>query len=344
MPASLLKFSTTSSAAPENRVSRDRSAPSFGGIWTPQPYPGSRLETVAFRLRAILDEHPSSPVYFKPNPGNAGDALIALAGFALLEQTGRSFRLFRNASEVTQPGAVVLYGGGGQLVRRYDGAASATLRALNKRCARLIVLPSSISGHEQLLSRLGANVTLFARDLRSFEIARDTARSAEVLLSDDLAFGLKVLEINRVRLPSWLDVAMQKLSARLRHPWDAWQLPSPGTYSRVLARLARRPICDVLNAYRLDGESARERVPRDNIDLSREMDLGSQSPSLAFLWACCFLRYLSGFEIVKTDRLHVAIASALLGLQVDLEDNADGKLRSVYEHSFRTGPFRVMLR
>ncbi len=46
-----------------------------------------------------------------------------------------------------------------------------------------------------------------------------------------------------------------------------------------------------------------------------------------------FLAIADRYDEIRTDRLHVAIAGALLGKRVLLHDNSYGKNRAVWEHS-----------
>ena len=61
----------------------------------------------------------------------------------------------------------VLSGGGGNLVPMYDSTRLAFDRFLGK-AARIVLLPHTVRGHEDLLARLDATCTIFCRDEASF--------------------------------------------------------------------------------------------------------------------------------------------------------------------------------
>lgn len=86
----------------------------------------------------------------------------------------------------------------------------------------------------------------------------------------------------------------------------------------------------ILNAYRKDIESARDKIPEDNSDLSYN---GYAKKPLDN-----FLNRINEFEVVNTDRLHVGIVAALLGKTVNLYSNSYFKNHAVYEYSMSRFP------
>ena len=78
-------------------------------------------------IRDYLKQFRSEPVLFRPNRGNACDALIAHATIGLLRDCGVAYLDIDEFDDVD--GQVVLYGGGGNLVELYDDASSALSRA-----------------------------------------------------------------------------------------------------------------------------------------------------------------------------------------------------------------------
>jgi exopolysaccharide biosynthesis predicted pyruvyltransferase EpsI len=89
----------------------------------------------------------------------------------------------------------------------------------------------------------------------------------------------------------------------------------------------------VLNAFRTDRESTRVARPAENFDLSY-LYVGWVAPEgFARAAAREFLAIADRYDEIRTNRLHVAIAGALLGKRVLLHDNSYGKNRAVWEHS-----------
>ena len=64
------------------------------------------------------------------------------------------------------------------------------------------------------------------------------------------------------------------------------------------------------------------------------MTLNVPAPLERHLKAAAYLlRVVDSFDVVRSDRLHVAIAGALLGKEVELYPNSTFKNRAVYDFS-----------
>lgn len=82
-----------------------------------------------------------------------------------------------------------------------------------------------------------------------------------------------------------------------------------------------------LNAFRLDRESILQAKPIGNIDISYD---GYATKPLND-----FLGTITKYKQINTDRLHVAIASILLGKNVSLYPNSYFKNKAVFEYSLK---------
>ncbi len=275
---------------------------------------------------ALLAPYRGARAYYCPNPGNAGDSLIAVATVALFEARGISFRYVGPDEPRDLRGELVFYGGGGNLTRDYSDAAN-FLRRHAPDAARLVLLPHTVQGHDALLAGLGPAVDLVCREAVSYAHVRAAARGgARVRLAHDLALTLDAAGVLRRPAPSVLALLAQGLAPRkaartLRH--------------RLRHRLAhaRRGAPGVLNCFRRDAEGTPGPLPPDNIDLSRVFAFGVTRHAFAAVRA--FLGFLDRFDEVRTNRLHVCVGAALLGKRVLFHANASFKCRAVYEQSLR---------
>lgn len=279
-------------------------------------------------LDALLRECAlEGPVWYHPNPGNAGDALIAHATYALFDRLGVTW-LPADGPEFVSEGRNVVYGGGGNLVPGYDIAR----RFLSKHHAsarRMILLPHTVDGNEDLLGDMGPNVHLFLRETRSMEHCARHAAGARIHQDHDLALSLPS---DRMARPGLAELAVACLVClRRRDP------PRPKMVAMVVQRILREgyPKGQILTAFRRDRESAGRPLPPGNRDLSETFLLGSMEPRWASLSARLLLGWVSGASLVRTDRLHVAIACCLTSVPVEMHANSNHKLRSVYDHSIR---------
>jgi hypothetical protein len=90
-----------------------------------------------------------------------------------------------------------------------------------------------------------------------------------------------------------------------------------------------------LAVFRSDKEKRPGTAPPASPDISRLFQPQPQTLENKLIAAHFFLRAVDAFPIVRTDRLHVAIAGAMLGKQVWLYPNSYYKNRAVYEFSLR---------
>jgi len=83
-------------------------------------------------------------------------------------------------------------------------------------------------------------------------------------------------------------------------------------------------------------------IPQSNIDISTSWngDLW-QNKQLAKYATLSLASYLSGYEEVATDRLHVAILASLLGKKVIFYPNDYYKNRAVFENSLSNNNFDI---
>lgn len=196
-------------------------------------------------------------------------------------------------------GACVLVGGGGNLIEgRYTD-----LSAFLQRCGamnRIILLPHSIVGNADLFRSIVDRAHIFAREAMTYRFLTDIGVPHErVFLADDMAFSLT----------------------------DELHGAKPTSKRGVLLCL------------REDVESARPfNCPKSNFDVSKLIIHHWDDPVVAHHASQILLKIVGDYEIVVTDRLHVAIAGALLGCQVKLLPNNYYKNRGVFELSMRGFP------
>jgi len=124
-------------------------------------------------------------------PGNAGDAVIAIATYSLLEKHNiQSITWYSDDDDLNNiNGGVVFLGGGGNLVHYYYDADKIISQVL-KRCDKLVILPHTIQGHYRLLHHLPDKVEILCRDIPSYELMISLYSNKEkVFLCEDLAFS-----------------------------------------------------------------------------------------------------------------------------------------------------------
>lgn len=277
------------------------------------------------------------PVWFYPHAGNAGDALILSACWRLFQDAGLDARLVPEQG-FDATGRIVVVGGGGNLVPMYQQVAT-FLRRHHASSKRLLVLPHTIEGHEDILALLGPNTVLACREPVSLEHCRRSAPRARSILTHDLALDLDPREFP---LPRPVDASFLALILRVlaRRTMGRRELPSG-----ALVRRARRYFhafpepngSGVLNAFRIDVESAGAAIPpQGNQDLSEGLRMGVRTKADADFNTSLFLHLLDKWKTIRTDRLHVCIGAALLGKEVEFHPNSTHKCRSIWMHSIQS--------
>lgn len=265
-------------------------------------------------------------------PGNAGDAVITTGTLKIFDRIGLPMTV-GNWDKV-YPDADIVFAGGGNLVPYY-GQVRAFVEANFDTLRSFTLLPSSVRGHEDLLSRMDDRFELHAREWTSHQHLMDHAAGARVFLSHDMAFAN---EFDRMRDmlatigPFRMDRIGSRMQFRQSRAYAIW----------LLSRMKRRADGirlpsggKVLNAYRTDDERVSD-APREdaNTDISKLFSMNHDE--VLFLTAAIarkFVDTINRYDVVRTDRLHVAIAATMLGKTVRVGDNSYGKIEAVRAHS-----------
>ena len=291
-------------------------------------------------VAAFLQTLPNRQVIYCPNPGNAGDSLIAAATYQLFDEVGIRHRDVAWDEPFDATGQVLLYGGGGNLTEQYPNARHFIERH-HHSAKRLIVLPHTVQGHADLLRELGANVHIFCREERSLDWVREQTAGPHVHLAPDLAFHLDHHALLGREAVAGTKAAGAMIRSLFRSTmrrygpnWmgydTAWGLRRAWETSSIALIALSRPQTKVLHALRVDDESPDAPVPPDNVDVSRIFEYGTQPRDVADRAARGMLSYLNRYQRVVTNRLHGCIAAALLGKSVDFYANSYFKNEAVY--------------
>ena len=248
-------------------------------------------------IEEFLRPFAGRPAAYLGSLGNVGDTLIHAGTLRVLERLSITPRLLSDDEEV--PHHLLLLPGGGTMIDMYESLSEA-LGRLHDQFEAVVVLPHTIHGARAaaLLPRLGPNVHVICRERVSYDfVAGLLACPERVYLSPDMAFHFD---------------------------YGPYRQAGDGT----------------LNAFRRDGEQTAVPIPADNIDLADHLEL----PGRPFDHDFCRLPYwrdyldayltrIAASARVRTNRLHVGIAAAMLDKDVELHENSYYKVRAVYQYS-----------
>ncbi|HEX3141783.1 MAG TPA: polysaccharide pyruvyl transferase family protein [Rhizobacter sp.] len=271
-------------------------------------------------LRALVTQHDGRLKYV-PNVGNSGDALIGAGTWQFFDDMGLNPPYVR-MGEIRR-GDVAIYSGGGNLVNEYESCARFLEHCLAVGVAGALVLPHTISGHEDLLKRLDGRFTLVCRETASLLRVRACGTGARVLYAPDMAFYIDVPRLF-ARCATyrgagfWLrHLHLDRLLPYLRWRWALKRCLSQATGHVSILRV------DV------EATSAAPGDPR--WDVSNLYASAFRFREESELVARDFLAFFEEVSSVRTNRLHAGVAGALMGCKVTYLDNSYGKISAVYD-------------
>jgi exopolysaccharide biosynthesis predicted pyruvyltransferase EpsI len=262
--------------------------------------------------------HGQSRIHYLPHPGNAGDAVVNVGFFDLAKSLGLRYEVITRRTKLDRDDTLIMAGGGGLLVG--EAAPAGLIDRYSKSVARLVILPQTVTGNEDLLRDLTSNVTIFLREQTSFDHVRRYAKSGVVLLDHDMAFHADIEQLIKRR-------GLRGLR------------PSPRKLGRLaqLAQLRRRARSNRhLDAFRTDREATGRHPAKAEMDISKLATFGVRTRDASYFSAAQLAKTINAFDSIATDRLHVAIVSTLLRKRTVLYDNSYWKCRAVYEHSLKS--------
>lgn len=287
-------------------------------------------------INSYLDGFSGKAITYIPNPGNAGDSVIAAATYQSLDKAGIKYNTDR-PSTLDATGKILFYGGGGNL----GTSTSFSYRLLSKyhkTAKKVVVLPHTIHRINSLASEFGDNVDLICRERVSYDYALQHARNANIYLADDMAFNLDtnhILGINTKKLETSIISYIYNRFFTNDNIVNWHDLSRSRKHEFLLHEALTEAQSECLYCYRTDAESKGRSLPPGNLDLSAIFQFGVETQKSAYLATHTLLSFLKRFKEIHTDRLHLCISAALLGLTVHFHANSYYKCKAVYDFSMK---------
>lgn len=312
---------------------------------------GSKNKTVGELLAGIAGKR----VFLYTPRGNRGDELIVLGISAMMRRAGVI------AVDTPADADHILIKGGGVFIRAYLPLVQEVCGFINShKNTPVTILPTSYGlADDQFASHIESRcgeLTVFAREQKSFELLRNSGLSDRCILyhDHDSAFalngsswfeGLKIRKRPRHILVVERGDAEALICSSGSRNWDmmrsfetlAVRLTRlmPGRYQPFIRDRIVRPLME-----RADSETAFAAAVRRYCQLDLESKNGLKycvrdisDPSLCTFNGFC--DYICQSSTVVTTRLHVGILSAMLNIPTIFIDGVYHKIRGVYEYSMK---------
>ena len=282
-----------------------------------------------------LDSH----FYYYPNPGNAGDSLIACATLQFFDDNNLSYDIVLDTN-FSATGKTVVYSGGGN----FGGDNSRVGQFLAKShgtAKNVVILPHTIYGADKILGKLNNNTHIICREKVSYEYVNNAAKGAKVYIHDDIVFICNIKRLlNKPPKINFSPYIVKEIWHRILGNKDfdfGLSLKGYLSFKKFFQgnKISHCQQTKILNAFRIDVEKTSDIVPEGNIDLSAILELSSCDRNLTKYSCYYFLQEINRYDEVRTNRLHIAIGAACLGKKVKLYANNYYKIRAIYEYSLQ---------
>ena len=270
-----------------------------------------------------LSNYKDGVVYYYPNNGNAGDALINMGFYSLAKKYNVSFKVIGiDNVELITDNDFILIAGGGCLVPEWDSTPNflKKISLLNVKL-NLVILPHSVRGVDEIISNMPEGTIVFCREKYSYNYILEKSNANEVYLEDDIAF--------------YADLNVIKNESNLFLP--------PLTYKNIIRKnfiffhFLKSKFKKTIFAMRTDKEVNNDvNIKRRLLnDFSLVASFGAGLYLESLYTSNNFLKLIDLYDEIHTDRLHVAIGACLLGKKVIIYNNGYYKCKGVYEQSMK---------
>ncbi len=256
------------------------------------------------------------PLIYFPNNGNLGDALISTGTKMAFDKLGVKFHPIESINKI--PNAVLIYGGGGNLVPYYK-ECSHFLSAVLHKPNTIVLLPHTVSGHSNLIQNLDERYHIFCREKPSYQYV-SKFQTAKTFFDHDLAFRINP------------DILFSDYSNDIKK--------APNQIVSAIEFILRKSILHSKShrrtgyLFRTDKESEVPKI-NDTFDISSLVVTRWTLSNYSTLLSAAFLMGLSMFDRIYTDRLHVAIGASILKIPTTLYPGSYYKNEAVFESSIK---------
>ena len=271
--------------------------------------------------------------YFLPNRGNLGDMAIATASYTFFDSLNLQYNIIdmTDYKRYLKMPINLVYGGGGLFTKYYKQDYQEILEIFkSKDLKKIIVLPASFYECDDILEIFDERFTIFCRERQSYDYCLSKNNKAQFILANDMVLSLSVNFINPKIKNNNNSIKLSKSQKTKLKKLYRFYTYAIYKYNRVL-----KYSTNIGYFFRTDKESIPDEKKRkiSLIDLSLVAQSFCADKSFTYIMTKLFLKVLNSYDFIVTDRLHIAICSALLNKRVFILDNQYKKLSNVLENS-----------
>ena len=234
------------------------------------------------------------PMVWIPNPGNAGDVIIALGTLHYFQKN--KFDIVLDTPYKAYQNNFLIYGGGGNLIGIWKQCEEFIIN--NCKHNKIVVFPHTIKDVDNLfkIKEVIENVTFYCRETVSYNYVKQFTNN--VFLEHDMSFHI---------------------------------------FPEYLKQFENNDSSGVLNCFREDLEKTDKVISKDNIDVSLMFNVPDSTSNLPTIEQISekFFNFISNYDEIHTNRLHVGIAGSLLNKRVFLYSNSYYKNEEVFKFSIK---------
>lgn len=288
---------------------------------------------------------PKVKVFYVISQGNAGDNLITVSAISFLNKIGIEYQTLLVSEVYSLPSEDILQscfliGGGGGLIPNYDTITN--LLDFLTYARQVIQLPSTADNIDEFLENYKCNFSIFLREKQSFDYIKSLNLNFDSYLAQDLVFYANIDSWHIEK--NFFCITREAFNSYKRKGICRSAYLKAKLYLLAFKFLKTFNISREISLFRTDSESSgKHSNEKSNIDISNLFNYGQSSIELIYESANDFVSFINLLNNnVKTDRLHVAIASAKLGKQVEFYGGNYHKCKSVYDWSIK-GKFKNVI-
>jgi exopolysaccharide biosynthesis predicted pyruvyltransferase EpsI len=245
----------------------------------------------------FLKQYENKEIVYIPNPGNAGDSLIVYGTFLTFNKLKIKYKIGDKNKKYKNK--LLFYAGGGNLIGVYKDCKNFLLK--NKDENDIVILPHTVKDEDNLIKNFNNRIKIITREKKSYEYVKKIIKyKNNVFLSKDMAFYIDGI--------------------------DKYKKKGKG-------------IC---NCIRIDVEKTNKKIPKKNNDISITLkknlkwkNANVDDFETVKKISMDVFNYLSKYEVINTNRLHISIAGALLNKKVNLYKNNYWKNEEMYKYSLK---------